>query len=300
MTTWIILAGAMAGAGTAMLIAYLLPAQPDLGSALSRLDPDRSTADNRPVAPLAGDGTAAERIGRWLVRKGALDRVRTPDADLDVIGWTKARYLGQKMALAAVGLFFPTVFTAWMGLLGISLPLAIPFIAGPAMAAVGWFITDAEVKRRAAAAREGFTRAVASYVDLVALEKQGGAGTSQALEAASSVGDSWVFTRIREELGRARWAGEPPWDALTRLGDQLQIAALTDLGDIMRMSGEEGVAVVGSLRARAASSRDAVLAADHAKANQANEKLAMPVAALGIVFLALLAAPAILRIAAGS
>ena len=68
---------------------------------------------------------------------------------------------------------------------------------------------------------------------------------------------------------------------------------------ILSMSGEQGVAVYDALRARAASSRDALLAADHARANQASEGLAMPVAALGIVFLILLATPALIRIALG-
>ena len=45
--------------------------------------------------------------------------------------------------------------------------------------------------------------------------------------------------------------------------------------------------------------RDALLAADHSRANQTSEGLVMPVAALGIAFLALLAAPAVLRIAQG-
>ena len=296
MTTAAVLAGALFGLGLALIVAWLMPAQPDLGAALDRLDP--SHARGLRIDPAAGSDLT-DRVGVWLLRQLPTRLARTPAADLAVLGVPPARHLGQRAAFFGVGLVFPSLFTALVWAFGWRLPFGVPVLAGLVMGAGLSVVPVVEARRRAGVARAEFTRAVGAYTDLTALERQAGAGSTQAMESAAAVGDSWVFVRIREELARARWAGRAPWDALTDLGTDLQVPALSDLADIMRMSGEQGVAVCDALRARAASSRDAVLAADHARANQASEGLAMPVAALGIVFLILLATPALIRIALG-
>lgn len=295
--TGIVLAGCLAGLGLALIVAWLVPAEPELGSALDRLDP--SHARTPLTSAGAEDVDLSTRIGRRLLGRLPAWAVRTPASDLAILGVSPARHLGQRAAFFGVGLVFPTLFTAVLWACGWTLPLAIPAVAGPLMGAGLCVIPNLEVRRAAQVARAEFARAVGAYTDLVALERQAGAGSAQALETAAQIGDSWVFVRIREELARARWSGHPPWDALTGLGTELQVSGLGDLGDIMRLSGEQGSGVVDALRARAAASRDALLAADHTRANQTSEGLVMPVAALGITFLALLAAPAILRIAQG-
>jgi Flp pilus assembly protein TadB len=210
---------------------------------------------------------------------------------------TRASFLGRRAGYLLLGLAFPSLFTLMMAALGIALPLLIPTAAGAGMAVGLSFIPVVEVRHRAAAAREEFSRAVASYMDLVALDKRAGAGTSSALLSAAGVADSWAFARIRAQILQAELAGTSPWDALTTLGEDLGVPALVDLGDIMRLSGVEGVGVYGALRGRAAAARDQLLASDQARANAASEALAMPVAALGLSFLALLGTPALLQIA---
>ena len=79
------------------------------------------------------------------------------------------------------------------------------------------------------------------------------------MEAAATIGDSWVFTRLSEELARTRWSGLTPWEALRSLADELGLPELDDLADIMRLSGEEGAQVYASLRARSAAMRTAML-----------------------------------------
>ena len=295
--TAIILAGALAGLGLAVVVAWLVPAHPDLAGALDRLDPSRTPAAAVPSADPGADLT--DRLGVWIQRRLPTTWARTPTADLAVLGIPAARYLGQRAAFFLVGLVFPALFVALVTAFGWQLPFTVPVLAGIVLGTGLSLLPAYNAKSDAAVAREEFTRAVGAFTDLTALERQAGAGTTQALESAAAVGDSWVFVRIREELAHARWAGKPPWDALSELGAALQVPGLADLGDIMRMSGEQGVAVYDSLRARAASNREAVLAADHARANRASEALTMPTAALGIIFLGLLATPAVIRIALG-
>jgi Flp pilus assembly protein TadB len=158
------------------------------------------------------------------------------------------------------------------------------------------FLPDYNVRTDAAAARTEFSRALGAYVDLVALERNAGSGARQAMEKAAEVGDSWVFRRLAEELGKSRWSGVPPWDSLTSLSEELGLAELAELSDIMRMSGEEGAAVYQTLRARAASMRSAMMNAELAKANAASERMSMPAGVLALIFLVILATPALLRV----
>ena len=99
----------------------------------------------------------------------------------------------------------------------------------------------------------------------------------------------------REELARTRWSGLPPWDALHALADELGLPELDDLADIMRLSGEEGAQVYTNLRARSAAMRTAMLNDEMAKANAVGERMSIPGCLLGVIFMALLVAPALLR-----
>ena len=46
--------------------------------------------------------------------------------------------------------------------------------------------------------------------------------------AAARLSDGWMFVRIRQELQRAQWAGDPPWEGLHVLAKRL------DLGELRR------------------------------------------------------------------
>ena len=144
-------------------------------------------------------------------------------------------------------------------------------------------------------ARLEFARALGSYIDLVALERNNGSGVRQAMESAAEVGDSLVFTRLSEELTRSRWSGQPPWDALHALADELGLPELDDFADIMRLSGEEGASVYTNLRARSAAMRTAMLNDETAEANAVGERMTIPGSLLGVIFMALLVAPSLLR-----
>ena len=118
-------------------------------------------------------------------------------------------------------------------------------------------------------------------------------------EVAATVGNSWVFRRLAEELARSRWNGVAPWEALHTLADQLGLTELDDVADILRLSGEEGAAVFEQLRARSAGMRSALLH-ELARANEINERLSILMSLLGVIFLALLVAPALLRLVFGA
>ena len=125
------------------------------------------------------------------------------------------------------------------------------------------------------------------------------AGSVEALNRAAGIGHGRAFSLIRAALLRAQLSGAPPWQGLAQLTEELRVPELGDVADIMRLSGEDGAAVYATLRARAASLRTALLTDAAAEANAASEHMIMPVAFLGVTFMALLGYPAFARILFG-
>lgn len=289
-----ILTGATVGLGAALIIWRLAPAQPDLATALDRLAPERGTRDFEKVD---ANGSLPDRLGIWVQRTlPAVSLGRTPVRELAMLRIPVHRYYGEKALFFLLGVLFPPVLTALCFLFGFTPPVVLPLGASLALGVALSFLPDYNARSDAKAARVEFSHALAAYVDLVALERLSGSGTTQAMELAAEVGDSWVFQRLREELARARWSGTPPWDSLTELSVELGLPELGELADIMRLSGEEGATVYTTLRARSSSLRNALLSNELAKANADGERMSLPVAALSLVFLLLTGTPAVLSI----
>jgi hypothetical protein len=295
-----ILAGGLVGLGVALIVWRLTPADPDLGDALNRLSPNNSRS--RGGVSMAGADSVVgtdtrERLGLWGMKTlpaGAWGSV--PVKELAILRIPVSRFYGEKLMFAGLGLLAPPLLATFFTLMRLPVPVVIPVIASLAAAVVFFFLPDYNARDDAKKARAEFARALGAYIDLVALERNSGAGPRQAMEAAADVGDSWVFRRLGEELARTRWSGLTPWDALRNLADELGLPELQDLADIMRLSGEEGAQIYSNLRARSAGMRAAMLGAEKAKANEVGERMSIPMSLLGVIFLAILVAPALLRV----
>lgn len=296
----VLLAGAAVGAGLALVVAGLLPTTPDLRSVLAHLDTRPATVAPQATSP--GEGIAgrcrswaAARLGPLAARLG-LERYR---ADLDLLGETAGRLAARKIGYGLLGLAFPPLLTGVLALIGTALPITVPALGSVVLAGVLFVVPDLDVRRRGATARLELRRTVCVYLELVALERAADAGTVEALNRAAAIGDGRAFALIRDALLRAHLAGAPPWQALARLAKDVGVPELADVADIMRLSGEDGAAVYATLRARAASLRTSLLTAAAAEANAASEHMIMPVAFLGIAFMALVGYPAFARILFG-
>ena len=290
-------AGALAGAGLALLVARLLPAHPDLTETLSRLSPTGARqareqhqhrvtpgSDLRDVLGVSGERLLPSRI--WG---------RVNDQDLAILRKTRTRFYGEKLLFAALGLLagplvmlVPTIF--W------GLPIVIPVAASLTLAVGLWFIPTYNVIDDAGKARAEFSRGLGAFIDLVALERAAGSGPRPAMEKAAAVGDSWAFQRVREELARTRWSGTTPWDALRQLGEEIGLHELHELADIMRLSGDEDAQVYDQLRARSSSMRSAALLAQKAEANAVSERMTLPMTLLAVLFMCILITPQLLRL----
>jgi Flp pilus assembly protein TadB len=289
--------GCLVGLGTSLIVLRLIPAQAHLGDALNRLSPSRIQIAEDAAINIE---STEDRVGIWVQRHLPIAAyIKIPTRELAMLRIPVYRYLGQKALYFTLGLMFPTTTTVIVSLAGMHLPYIFPVAGGLILAIALSFIPDITARTEATKARHEFVFALRGYYEFVALERHAGSGTNQSMENAAQVGDSWVFQRLQEELRRASLAGTMPWDALTELAEELDLPELADLGDIMRLSGEEGATVYETLRARGASIGNAILTREHEKANAAGERMTMPVSLLALIFLALLAAPGLLKIVNG-
>lgn len=295
----LIAAGALVGVGLAVMVAGLRTPAPDLATAVASLDrlyAPRTSALDPPPMTAGRLGPHLDRLGSSLAVTVNLDRY---GADLAMTGMSATRLALAKLAYALVGLVFPLLMSAILTIAGLPLPLAVPAVVGLGLAAGLSLVPEVDLRRRAGEARVQMRRTICAYLELVALERAADAGPVESLERAAAIGDGSGFAHIRQALLRARLEGRTPWLQLSALADQLRVPDLGDVADIMRLSGEDGAAVLVTLRARAASLRTALLQADVAAANQASERMSIPVALLGVAFMALLGFPAFWRILFG-
>lgn len=293
---WAILAGALIGSGAALAIWHFAPSRPDLAAYLADHTPGTANA----AATRSQGSDTKDRLGWWLTAQVPLvGLLKPPERELAILRIPAHRFLAEKFLFGVVGMVLPAVLIAVLYVMGVTLPIYIPLglslLIGVAMS----FLPDLNVRQEAAEAREEFVHALGAYVDLLALERSGGAAQRQAMENAAEVGNSWVFRRIGEELRRSRWSGVPPWDSLEALAVELELPDLHDVADIMRLSGEDGAAVSDTLRARAAAMRSALQAKETAKANAAVERMSIPQGLLFAVYMLLLLAPIGLRLLMG-
>lgn len=290
-----LLAGTLLGIGITWIVAAAIAPAPDLRVGVARL-----TAEAGAGHSVAGGSNGLERLfDRAAARTAESLRLSRHGADLALTGTTATRMAGEKIGYALLGLVFPALLNGILVVAGISLPVVVPAALSLALAAGLSFLPEVELRRRARAARVQMRRTVCTYLELVALERAADAGAVESLERAAAIGTGPGFSHIQDALLRARLEGRTPWLQLAQLADELRVPELGDVADIMRLSGEDGAAVLSTLRARAASLRTSLLQADVTEANEASERMSIPVALLGVAFMVLLGFPAFFRILFG-
>lgn len=291
------LAGGIVGAGLASLVWWLVPAHPDPVQALERLSsPMWKTSVPEPKP---GRGGLEHRLGLWALRRlPSRLSANAPRRDLALTGKPLHVFYGEKVVFVATAAIAVPLLSAIFSRT-LPVPIAVP-IGGTLLGMfLAWFLPDGNLSDASKKARVEFRRALGSYVDLVALERNaGGSGTRQALENAARVGDAWPFHRVGDALALSRYSGDTAWDALHGLAAEQGLADLDDLADIMRLAGEEGSQVVDTLRSRSAELRHAILAEDQAQANIVGERMVIPSILMAFTFVAILLVPALLRLGA--
>ncbi|WP_116075977.1 type II secretion system F family protein [Asanoa ferruginea] len=272
------------GAGAFVIVREALPASPALAPALRRL---------HQAAP-AGLAAGPRRDLDWL---GGLSRwLRPPTRDLALLGRTPEQYALSLLIAGGSGLAAPVLLTVIFQLFGLGIPFFVPVIASLGLAAIAAFIAHRDVLSKADRARREFSRAVCTYLDLVALQLTAAHGPVQALENAAAICDGWVFERIRSALRMAQLQMHSPWEELRELSEEIGVPELGDVGAIMQSSGTEGAQVHETLRARADSLRDQIRTDNLARAEAVTGRLDVPGAMLVFVLMGFVLYPFLTRV----
>ena len=305
MITWILLGGALSGAGVLMLVLILAPPAIQPAAALAELDSQR---DERRLRQEARRLNPRERaLPDWLdalgyraaalLRRTGIDLVGL-SSDLSVLGRSRERHLVASLLLGLLGFGAPLLITALGALAGRpmgSLPLLACLVLGAAMAA----LPTARLRSRAAQARRDFRHVVGSFLDLVSMSLSAGRGVPEALDAASALSDDPAMARIRDALAAARLRGETPWAAMGRLGETLRIDELRDLSAALALVAEDGAKIRESLSARATSMRRRELADAEGRAGENSESMLVAQLVIAIGFIVFLVYPALSGIMGG-
>ena len=298
-----VISGAGAGLGLLLLAVALFPPRPTLAASLARLDeaarmPRRTDSSVATGSPLrralvrhAGQPLAVAFQDRGWLSTGLR-------SDLAVVGQQPASFFAVKAACAVAGLAVAPLLTLLLALGGARVSVLLPAWVALLFAGLLFTVPDLVVRRRAQDRRRDFRAAVGSYLDLVAMKMASGAGLSEALRDAASIGGDGPFARIRGALEDARTDGLTPAAALGQLGDELALPDLRELSAGLSLVASSGAQAEESLRAKAASLRERELAAAAGDANARSQSMLVAQVVLALGFLVFIGYPALVKVLA--
>jgi tight adherence protein C len=281
----VICAGMLIAAGSAVIVAAMLPNAPRLTPALERVTAEAVIVETR------GDPEPAvrpsERLGGWLFRHTPVPLTERQRQRLRLQGKSIAEFYADKLVWALVGVALPILLAfAQLMIIGRSSPwTALAALGG---LVIGFFVPDLTLRRHARATRSSAVEALLVYLDLVTLERLANASASSALQRSAELSDAPLFRQIRIALERARLEQQPPYGELRRLAERLDLPELNDVADVMQLD-ETGAALSGTLRARVRELRDAHLTRERLQASAAAEGMTvymtLPALIFGLIFL---------------
>jgi Flp pilus assembly protein TadB len=162
-------------------------------------------------------------------------------------------------------------------------------------AAAGWIVWS-DVQTRIARRRREFRRTVNDFVQLVAVGLTTDQSVDEAVHFALSVGDSDVFSALRDELASAPIRGVALWEALDQLGTWYQQRELNELGASIERQGTQGVSITDTVSTLAAAMRERALDDLEREADKVNANLAGPTIGFVVATIVFLAYPLAIRI----
>lgn len=289
MTVGLVL-GTVVGLGLAMAFWGLFPPREPLQTRLSELD--QPTEDSRQTK------TRRDRIGQAAAHSfGPLGiRNRRVERDLRAAGKTLEELAVAKLGMLILGAGLPVGVwaLAWIGRAWISplLVVAASVVAG----GLCFLVPDLSLRERARTRRRELRHQLSAYLDLVGLHLSGGSGVERALTDSAAQGSAWGFMEIQRTLRQAQLANEPPWTALERLGQDLGSAELEELAAWLLLAGTSGSGVRSSLHIKARGLRERALNEAETQAQQATERMSLPVVLMFSGFLGLIGYPALAAI----
>jgi len=291
--TGALLLGIAAGGGLMLLATGFLPARVPLDRALDRLDTPA-------VRERTDDRWWVQALGAPLVDTGIGHAVtQSVRRDLRIIGRTTAEHLARCVALVGVALLWAPVTFGLMAVGGVPVSWVLPLWVSLVLSAAAAVVPTLAVRAEATERRRSFRHALGCFLDLVAVRLAGGAGVDSALAGSAAAGEGWAFSELRQALSEARLRGEPSWNGLAELGEQIGIGELQELAASAGLAGDEGARVRVSIAEKARSIRTRGLADAEGAAQAASERMSLPVVLLMTGFIVFLGYPAVAQVLTG-
>jgi Flp pilus assembly protein TadB len=312
MTVWLIPAVVL-GLGLWLIVVGAVPARASLGEELARLrllppepPPLRSAARSRP-SPLVAAGTPLARA--LLRRPGAitlrlLGGLVSPE-DLAVMGQSLERHVAEKLATALLGFLLPLCAGGLLldagGLVGVNLSLgiAVPLWFAVLLGLSGFIAPDLVLRTNAASRRRELLEDLSVFIQAVGMSLTANRGVEAALQDAVAVGDDWGFAQLRGALAQSRIGSDRPWAALGRLGQELGVDTLEELGARVALAGEDGARIADSLATFAETLRSRRLIQVEREENVRSEVMAAVSVLPLVAFTLFLVAPAFFQLLSG-
>lgn len=288
-----LLLGIAVGGGLMLFATGFLPARVSLDRALDRLDTPA-------VRERTDDRWWVQALGAPLVDTGIGHAVtQSVRRDLRIIGRTAAEHLARCVALVGVALLWAPVTFGLMAVGGVRFSWVLPLWVSLVLSAAAAVVPTLAVRAEATERRRSFRHALGCFLDLVAVRLAGGAGVDSALAGSAAAGEGWAFSELRQALSEARLRGEPSWNGLAELGEQIGIGELQELAASAGLAGDEGARVRVSIAEKARSIRTRGLADAEGAAQAASERMSLPVVLLMTGFIVFLGYPAVAQVLTG-
>lgn len=285
----IVLPGMVIALGAVLVVSAFRPRHARLADAMGAL------ASLPADEPAQVDDAPRERLGAWWVRTRRIVGSETLERQLRLKGRTLAEHYQRKLLTAILGFVLPVIAGLVLWLLTGRAP-TIPLVLAVGLGMIGFLLPDLRLRAAGAEASEDATEALLTYFDLVTLERLANQSGTQALHAAAGLSDVPVFAAIRAALERAHLEQRPPYADLKRLGSELELPALGDLADVMKLD-ESGASLSGALRARVKELRDSHLTAMKVTATDVSERMTVWMVIPSLVFGLFFLVPPLLTIA---
>lgn len=269
--------GLLLALGLVLIVGAFLPQHVRLADALGVLG---DTAPPEPETDL--EQTRLESVGSWWLDRRPTVVPAELARQLQLRGRSLARHVGIKLVCALAGFLLPVVgaVTYWVVTGQLAL---VPVLASLLGGLIGFMAPDLLLRAADRTTSSDATEALLVYFDLVTLERLANQSATQALHAAASLSDIAIFATIRSALDRARLQQRMPYAELREVGAQLELPALVDLADVMRLD-ESGASLSGTLRARVKELRDAHLTTVKMAAAETSERMTLFMVIPSLVF----------------
>ena len=256
-----------------------------------------SLGDARPVQDEPdADAPPGERLGSWWLRRRPVTVSPATERALELKGRSVAAHYSHKVLGAIVGFVGPLGIGVVLTLLEVdaTLPLLLSLVGD----VVGFIVPDLALRGAKGNLAADATESLLTYFDLVTLERMANQSATQSLHAAAALSDTTIFAQVRGALERARLEQQMPYGELKALGQQLDLPALNDLADVMRLD-ESGAALSNTLRARLKELRDAHLTTMKMNATAISERMTVFMVIPSMIFGLIFLAPPILKLLSG-